>query len=72
MVIRLRSNEFFGDIPQQICRLSSLIILDLDNNRLSGSIPRCLNNISAMATIPSAIDDKFSTLKFIIYVGIPN
>ena len=62
MVLRLRSNEFVGDIPPQICRLSSLIVLDLADNRLSGFIPKCLKNISAMATSPSPIDDKFNAL----------
>ncbi|XP_034710604.1 receptor-like protein EIX2 [Vitis riparia] len=52
-----------------ICRLSSLIVLDLADNRLSGFIPKCLKNISAMATSPSPIDDKFNALKYhIIYI----
>lgn len=46
--LRLRSNEFSGDIPLQICQLSSLMVLDVANNRLSGTIPHCLNNITAM------------------------
>ena len=41
-----------GHIPLQICQLSSLIVLDLANNSLSGHIPNCLKNISAM-TIPT-------------------
>ncbi|KAM3746998.1 hypothetical protein ACB098_05G005400 [Castanea mollissima] len=49
LVLCLRSNEFKGNIPQQICQISSLIVLDLANNSLSGSIPNCLKNISAMA-----------------------
>ncbi|KAK4588525.1 hypothetical protein RGQ29_019505 [Quercus rubra] len=49
-ILRLRSSEFKGYIPQQICQLSSLRVLDLANNSLSGSIPKCLKNISAMAS----------------------
>ncbi|XP_050285511.1 receptor-like protein EIX2 isoform X1 [Quercus robur] len=49
IVLRLRSSELKGYIPQQICQISSLIVLDLANNSLSGSIPNCLKNISAMA-----------------------
>ncbi|XP_030959801.1 receptor-like protein EIX2 [Quercus lobata] len=52
-VLRLRSSEFKGYIPQQICQLSSLRVLDLANNSLSGSIPNCLKNISAM-TLPNS------------------
>ncbi|XP_075664563.1 receptor-like protein EIX2 [Castanea sativa] len=54
-VLRLRSSEFKGYIPQQICQISSLIVLDLANNSLSGSIPNCLKNISAMA-FPNSYD----------------
>ncbi|KAF3960921.1 hypothetical protein CMV_014408 [Castanea mollissima] len=55
LVLRLRSSEFKGYIPQQICQLSSLRVLDLANNSLSGSIPNCLKNISAMA-FPNSYD----------------
>ncbi|KAM4099875.1 hypothetical protein ACB094_05G025600 [Castanea mollissima] len=58
-VLRLRSSEFKGYIPQQICQLSSLRVLDLANNSLSGSIPNCLKNISAMA-FPASHDISFS------------
>ncbi|KAL0010013.1 hypothetical protein SO802_005121 [Lithocarpus litseifolius] len=59
LVLRLRSSEFKGYIPQQICQLSSLGVLDLANNSLSGSIPNCLKNISAMA-LPNSYDISFS------------
>ncbi|KAJ9679402.1 hypothetical protein PVL29_021359 [Vitis rotundifolia] len=45
IIIHLRSNKFMGKIPPQICQLSSLIVIN-------GSIPKCLNNISAMAAGP--------------------
>ena len=48
MVIHLRSNKFTGDIPQKIGQLSYLRVMDLANNSLSGTIPKCLNNISNM------------------------
>ncbi|KAM3747297.1 hypothetical protein ACB098_05G024600 [Castanea mollissima] len=58
-VLRLRSSDFKGYIPRQICQLSSLRVLDLANNSLSGSIPNCLKNISAMA-LPESYDISFS------------
>ncbi|KAG6753531.1 hypothetical protein POTOM_043601 [Populus tomentosa] len=50
-VIILRSNNFNDSIPEEICRLASLQILDLAHNKLSGNIPRCINNFSAMTTM---------------------
>ncbi|KAL4625216.1 hypothetical protein ACB092_05G009100 [Castanea dentata] len=63
LVLRLRSSEFKGYIPQQICQLSSLRVLDLANNSLSGSIPNCLKNISAMA-FPDSYDISFFSMSF--------
>ncbi|KAK4564530.1 hypothetical protein RGQ29_006555 [Quercus rubra] len=44
--LSLRSNFFYRKIPQQFCLLSSLQILDLAQNDLSGGIPQCLGNLS--------------------------
>ncbi|CAL5438643.1 unnamed protein product [Camellia sinensis] len=41
-------NKLTGEIPSSICNVSSLSILDLSHNHLSGAIPQCLgyfNNI---------------------------
>ncbi|XP_050285513.1 receptor-like protein EIX2 isoform X3 [Quercus robur] len=64
LVLRLRSSEFKGYIPQQICQLSSLRVVDLANNSLSGSIPNCLKNISAMA-LPDSYDISFFSMSFL-------
>jgi EIX receptor 1/2 len=45
--LSLRSNLFHGDIPQQLCLLSSLQIMDLADNDFSGAIPQCLGNLSS-------------------------
>ncbi|CAL9238306.1 unnamed protein product [Arabidopsis halleri] len=37
-------NNFTGEIPRSICGLSSLLVLDLSNNNLHGSVPRCLGD----------------------------
>ncbi|XP_059639551.1 LRR receptor-like serine/threonine-protein kinase SIK1 [Cornus florida] len=47
-ILILRSNKFHSNIPKELCALFSLQILDLANNNLWGSIPKCLMNISAM------------------------
>ena len=48
MVLLLHSNKFNGSIPLELCHLHSLQILDLRNNNLSGTIPRCFGNFSSM------------------------
>ncbi|KAL9319512.1 hypothetical protein ACSQ67_011351 [Phaseolus vulgaris] len=47
-VMILRSNQFSSNFPQQICNLPSLIQLDVSQNKLFGSIPPCVFNISSM------------------------
>jgi Leucine-rich repeat (LRR) protein len=58
----LRSNEFSGYIPQQICQLSSLMVLDLANNSLTGTIPHCLHNITSMIFNNVSGSDQFGIL----------
>jgi Leucine-rich repeat (LRR) protein len=60
--LQLRSNEFSGDIPQQICQLSSLMVLDLANNSLTGTIPHCLHNITSMMFNNVSGSDQFGIL----------
>ncbi|PPR87747.1 hypothetical protein GOBAR_AA32947 [Gossypium barbadense] len=42
----LSRNNFHGSIPKSICQGSSLLVLDLSNNSLSGSVPECLIQMS--------------------------
>ncbi|KAK9913942.1 hypothetical protein M0R45_037741 [Rubus argutus] len=51
VVLNLRSNKLQGHIPRELCGLRNLQILDLAGNNLSGTIPRCFNRFSAMATL---------------------
>ncbi|KAL3635790.1 hypothetical protein CASFOL_020337 [Castilleja foliolosa] len=46
--LRLRNNEFYGNIPSSYCQLYHLQILDLAQNNLTGNIPHCLGNFSGM------------------------
>ncbi|MBA0561728.1 hypothetical protein Golob_018529, partial [Gossypium lobatum] len=46
----LRSNNFNGHIPHNICDRQSLQNLDLAHNNISGVIPPCFRNLTAMAT----------------------
>ncbi|XP_024634547.1 receptor-like protein EIX2 [Medicago truncatula] len=49
MVI-LGGNHFEGPIPAQLFNLSSLLHLDLAHNKLSGSMPKCVYNLTDMVT----------------------
>lgn len=51
-----------GHISDQLCALSSLHILDLSDNNLSGNIPKCFNNFSVMVSNDGHQDD-FSGLE---------
>ncbi|XP_030523650.2 receptor-like protein 43 [Rhodamnia argentea] len=41
-------NRFNGDIPSLICNASSLLMLTLSDNNLTGSIPQCLANLTSL------------------------
>ncbi|TYH46784.1 hypothetical protein ES332_D11G363000v1 [Gossypium tomentosum] len=50
VILSLRSNNFDGHIPHKFCDLQFLQNLDLAHNNISGVIPKCFNNLTAMAT----------------------
>ncbi|CAF1974405.1 unnamed protein product [Brassica oleracea var. botrytis] len=47
-MLRLQSNSFDGQIPDDLCSAPSLHILDLSENKLSGSVPKCICNLTAI------------------------
>ncbi|GMN62350.1 hypothetical protein TIFTF001_031418 [Ficus carica] len=54
VVLGLRSNKLKSEIPQELCGLTELQILDVADNNLSRTIPSCFNNFKAMATKPQS------------------
>lgn len=62
MILNFRSNKFHGHLPRQLCYLISLQILVLAGNSLSGTIPRCINNLTAMATINYSMENAISSV----------
>ncbi|PPD91818.1 hypothetical protein GOBAR_DD11225 [Gossypium barbadense] len=48
-VLSLQSNHFDGHIPHRICDLQYLQNLDLAHDNISGTIPKCFSNLTAMA-----------------------
>nr|XP_027124007.1 receptor-like protein EIX1 [Coffea arabica] len=49
--LRLRANRFSGSIPEEVCNLIYLHILDIAANYLSGSIPACLGQLTHMQIV---------------------
>ncbi|XP_044481694.1 receptor-like protein 9DC3 [Mangifera indica] len=47
-LILLSNNNLAGEIPNLICNMSFIEILDLSNNSLSGIIPECMGNFSTL------------------------
>ncbi|QCD94633.1 LRR receptor-like serine/threonine-protein kinase FLS2 [Vigna unguiculata] len=47
-ILSLRVNHFFGSVPFHLCYLRQIHLLDLSRNNLSGGIPTCLRNFTAM------------------------
>ncbi|MED6110621.1 hypothetical protein PIB30_044681 [Stylosanthes scabra] len=43
--LQLRGNTLTGSIPEDLCHLPFLHLLDLAENRISGSIPACLGDV---------------------------
>jgi hypothetical protein len=46
--LNLGSNSLTGEIDQSICGLTSIILLDISNNNISGSLPNCSNPLSLL------------------------
>ncbi|KAG5106531.1 hypothetical protein JHK82_043501 [Glycine max] len=47
-ILCLQSNSFAGHIPNEICQMSILQVLDHAQNYPPGNIPSCFSNLSAM------------------------
>ncbi|KOM35809.1 hypothetical protein LR48_Vigan02g195900 [Vigna angularis] len=62
--LQLRSNHFSGNIPEQICQMSSLFILDIADNTISGYIPTCLCNITALVVNNASHREYSTTLQY--------
>ena len=55
----ISNNKLVGNIPELFCNLSSVLVIDLANNSLSGSLPRCSDNFGTSLSILDLGRNKF-------------
>ncbi|CAL2255013.1 unnamed protein product [Prunus armeniaca] len=55
----MANNQLTGEMPPTICSLSTLEILDLSNNNLSGKIHQCIGNFSQSLSVLDLRNNKF-------------
>ncbi|KDO39364.1 hypothetical protein CISIN_1g041121mg [Citrus sinensis] len=67
--VRLKSNKFHGKTPFQLCQFAFLQVLDLSLNNISGKIPKCFNNFTAMTQERSS--DPTIKVYYYTFVGPP-
>ncbi|MCD7465037.1 Receptor-like protein Cf-9 [Datura stramonium] len=56
----LSQNNFSGQISSTICNLKTLIVLDLGNNNLNGTIPQCLGEITEHVLVLDLSNNRLS------------
>ncbi|PON84847.1 LRR domain containing protein [Trema orientale] len=59
MILCLRSNEFFGQLPSTLSNLSSLHLLDLAENELHGTIPASFGDFKPMTRMQNNLEYLF-------------
>ncbi|KAJ6865415.1 hypothetical protein NC651_035856 [Populus alba x Populus x berolinensis] len=57
---KVGNNKLTGEIPEAICNLTSLSVLDLSINNLSGKLPQCLGKKSSTASVLNLRTNSFS------------
>ncbi|KAK9116170.1 hypothetical protein Sjap_015117 [Stephania japonica] len=64
MVLERCTSPRLWRVPSQLCSLSSLQVLDLGKNELSGQVPQCFGNFSAMAVVHNDNDTENNGLSW--------
>ncbi|KAF8026550.1 hypothetical protein BT93_F3136 [Corymbia citriodora subsp. variegata] len=67
IIFSLASNQLTGYIPGSICEMKGLQVLDLSRNNFTGTIPKCLENVSNSLLVLDMQENRLSgtvSLKF--------
>ncbi|MQM20949.1 hypothetical protein Taro_053979 [Colocasia esculenta] len=77
--IDLSGNKLTGDFPEQLLRLSGLIVLDLSGNNMSGTIPEQIAGMRSLSSLDLSsnsfsgiIPPGLTALTFISYLNLSN
>ncbi|KAJ1400268.1 Leucine-rich repeat [Sesbania bispinosa] len=77
--IDLSDNNFTGNIPHEITKLSGLVILNLSRNHITGQIPQDMSNLHQLTSldlssnqVTGAIPSSLSTMSFLEFLNLSN
>ncbi|OAY69931.1 LRR receptor-like serine/threonine-protein kinase ERL2 [Ananas comosus] len=56
----LSNNSFDGNVPVSLCESTSLLVLDISNNKLSGEIPPCLGMLQDQLFVLDTMNNNLS------------
>nr|XP_027186036.1 receptor-like protein EIX2 [Cicer arietinum] len=75
----LSNNNFIGDIPNEITKLSGLLVLNLSRNHISGQIPETISNMHQLSSLDlssnrlsGTIPSSLSSLSFLGSIDLSN
>nr|GMD01971.1 receptor-like protein 12 [Ipomoea batatas] len=54
IIVSLRDNQFYGELPLSLCHLKDIRVLDLSRNRIAGRIPHCVSNLTFLSLTKSS------------------
>ncbi|XP_074318001.1 receptor-like protein EIX2 [Silene latifolia] len=61
-ILTLQNNSLSEALPSSMCHLTRLQILDLSNNRICGTIPRCIYNLQGMVNTNNVLQSALADL----------
>ncbi|OMO96550.1 hypothetical protein COLO4_15211 [Corchorus olitorius] len=77
--IDLSGNRLNGDFPEELTKLSGLIVLNLSRNDITGDIPANISNLQQLSSLDlsgnnlsGAIPSGLSSLSFLAYLNLSN
>lgn len=77
--IDLSGNNFSGDFPAQISKLSGLMVLNLSRNQINGQIPENISNLRELTSLDlsdnklnGVIPPTMAALSFLSYLNLSN
>ncbi|XP_027157935.1 receptor-like protein EIX2 [Coffea eugenioides] len=77
--IDLSDNNFYGNFPVEISKLSGLMVLNLSRNQISGEIPGSISHLKQLSSLDLSsnklsgeIPSRMASLSFLSYLNLSN